>query len=99
NTPTRARFHTDNSLIVRYYNSPGKKFISKAAFSLTADLGFENGGGVVPFGGDSLTPAQNFISGMLYNRVWFGEKQRIGWTIGGGVIHNPGRYLSLLPTG
>jgi hypothetical protein len=99
NTPKRSRFHTDNSLVLRYINAPGNKFITKAAFSLTGDLGFENGSGVVPFGGDSDTPSQYFISGMFYNRLWFGEKQQIGWTIGGGYINNPGRYLALLPTG
>lgn len=98
NTPDRFRFHSDNSLLVRYHKAPGK-FISKAAFSLTGDIGFESGGGVVPFGGDSLTPAQNFISGMLYHRIWFGEKEHWAWTIGGGFISNPGRYLALLPTG
>lgn len=98
NIPDRFRFHSDNSILVRYHNAPGK-FISKAAFSLTGDIGFESGGGVVPFGGDSLTPAQNFISGMLYHRIWFGEKEHWAWTIGGGFISNPGRYLALLPTG
>ncbi|MFI5219466.1 MAG: outer membrane beta-barrel protein [Bacteroidia bacterium] len=95
----RFRFHTDNSAVIRYYNNPGNKFISKAAFSFTADLGFENGGGVVPFNGDSITPAQNFWSVMFYNRFWFGKKEKIAWTFGGGYINNPGRYLALLPTG
>ncbi len=95
----RTRFHTDNSAVIRYSNSPGNKFISKAAFSLTADFGFEDGGGVVPFGGNSITPAQNFFSVMFYNRFWFGREEKIAWTFGGGNIHNPGRYLALLPTG
>lgn len=99
NKPTRSRFHSDNSLVLRYYNNPPNKFISKAAFSLTADIGFENGAGVVPFNGDSITPAQNFMSGMFYNRLWFGKKQHFGFTVGGGYINNPGRYLALLPTG
>lgn len=99
NKPTRSRFHSDNSLVLRYYNNPANKFISKAAFSVTADIGFENGGGVVPFNGDSITPAQHFISGMFYNRLWFGNKQHFGFTVGGGYINNPGRYLALLPTG
>lgn len=99
NTPDRLRFHTDNSVVMRYMNRPGSKGISKAAFSATFDLGFENGGGVVPFGGDANTPAQNFISGMVYHRLWFGPKDKWAWTIGGGFIENPGRYLSLLPTG
>lgn len=96
NKPGRIRFHTDNSLQIRYYNQPGK-FLHRAAFSLTGDLGFESGAGVTPFGGDG-GPAQNFISGMFYNRFWFAN-DHIGWTFGGGYMHNPGRYLVLLPTG
>lgn len=96
--PGRKRVHTDNSIQVRYYNNPNSKGLSRAAFSLTGDLGFENGGGVVAFGGDSVRPAQNFISGMIYNRLWFNQN-KFGWTAGGGLIHNPGRYLVLLPTG
>ncbi len=98
NTPGRIRFHTDNSVQIRYLHNPGGA-IPKAAFSLTGDLGFENGGGVVPFGGDSATPEQNFLSWMLYNRVWLGAEEKFAWTFGGGMLHNPGRYLALLPTG
>ena len=98
--PNRSRWHTDNSVQVRYYNQPSSSFISRAAFSLTGDLGFENGGGVTPFGSSKDGyPAQNFISGMFYNRVWFGKAQHFGWTFGGGYMHNPGRYLVLVPTG
>jgi hypothetical protein len=96
--PGRFRFHSDNSLLIRYRNKPGSA-IPKAAFSLTGDIGFENGDGVKPFGGDSATPAQNFSSGMFYHRLWLGEQEHFAWTFGGGVLHNPGRYLALLPTG
>ena len=48
NEKKRLRFHTDNSAVVRYYHKPGGRFISKAAFSVTGDLGFENGAGVKP---------------------------------------------------
>lgn len=99
NAPGRLRFHTDNSAVIRYLDRPLAKGLSRAAFSLTGDLGFEDGAGVVPFGGDSLTPEQHFISGMLYNRLWFGSKRQWGWTLGGGFINNPGRYLALLPAG
>lgn len=51
------------------------------------------------FNGDSITPAQNFLSLMLYNRFWFGQQQHWAWTCGGGTINNPGRYLALLPAG
>lgn len=98
NIPDRKRFHSDNSLLVRYYNRPQSKGISRMAFSITGDFGFETGGGVKAFNGDSTTPAQHFISGMLYNRVWF-NKNKFAWTIGGGYMTNPGRYLVLYPTG
>jgi hypothetical protein len=94
----RIRFHSDNSLLVRYYNQPKAKGISKAAFSSTFDIGFENGGGVAGFNGNSETPSQYFLSGMVYNRVWF-NKNKMAWTIGGGYMTNPGRYLVLYPTG
>lgn len=96
--PDRKRFHSDNSLLVRYFNRPESKRISRMAFSLTCDFGFEKGGGVVGFNGDSVTPEQHFLSAMFYNRVWF-AKNKFAWTIGGGVMSNPGRYLVLYPTG
>jgi hypothetical protein len=98
--PKRKRFHSDNSLLVRYYNNPDSRGISKMAFSLTGDFGFEKGGGVngLKNGDSTQGPAQYFISGMIYNRIWF-AKNKIAWTIGGGVMKNPGRYLVLYPTG
>jgi hypothetical protein len=110
--PGRVRFHTDTSFLYRYYNHPLSRGLSRAAFSVTFDVGFEQGDGVVAFHGtthnDSLTsPAQctnahpceqDFVSGMVYNRLWF-YRNRFGWTAGGGFIHNPGRYLVLAPSG
>ncbi|HEY0609052.1 MAG TPA: porin [Chitinophaga sp.] len=97
--PDRKRFHSDNSLLVRYFNRPNSKGISRMAFSLTGDLGFEKGGGVNGFNNsDSTKPAQYFLSSMIYNRIWF-AKNKFAWTIGGGIMTNPGRYLVLYPTG
>jgi hypothetical protein len=49
--------------------------------------------------GDSIQgPAQNFISAMFYNRIWFGHS-KWAWCVGGGWMTNPGRYLVLAPTG
>jgi hypothetical protein len=98
--PGRKRFHSDNSLLIRYFNNPGSDGISMAAFSLTGDIGFEKGGGVNGFkNGDSIQgPAQYFMSAMFYNRIWF-TKNKIAWTLGGGLMTNPGRYLVLYPTG
>ena len=94
----RVRFHSDNSLLIRYFNRPKSKGISKVAFSSTFDVGFENGDGVAGFNGNSETPSQYLLSGMVYNRVWF-NNDKMAWTIGGGVMKNPGRYLVLYPTG
>lgn len=98
--PKRKRFHSDNSVLLRYYNRPMSKGVSRMAFSLTSDFGFEKGGGVNGFkNGDSIQgPAQYFVSVMFYNRTWF-LKNHLAWTFGGGYMENPGRYLVLYPTG
>jgi len=93
--PGRIRYHTDDSVQVKYYDNP-HTFISKAAFSLTGDLGCEHGGGVSCTGNSAKGPKQSFIGFMAYNRLWF-HKDVYGLTIGGGKINNPGRYLVLLP--
>lgn len=97
--PKRKRFHSDNSFLLRYVNRPGEKGISRMAFSLTTDVGSEKGGGVNGFDDSNPSvPAQYFLSAMFYNRVWFSQ-DRYAWTIGGGFMKNPGRYLVLYPTG
>jgi hypothetical protein len=98
NNPHAFRFHSDNSAVVRYYNHPKAAF-SRAAFSVTADLGFQEGGGFGGFGqGLADGPQSNFLCWMAYNNLWFG-KNHFSWTVGGGMIHNPGRYLVLAPGG
>jgi hypothetical protein len=91
----RTRFHSDNSLEVKYLDRPGK-FLDKAVFSLTVDAGWERGGGAGGFGGSQGIAAQYFLGFMLYHRLWFGN-DLFGLTLGGGAIANPGRYLVLLP--
>jgi hypothetical protein len=96
--PGRKRFHSDNSIEVRYYKDKST-FINSMAFSITGDIGDEVGDGVNGFHADPVKgPAQYFASGMVYNRMVM-DKGHIGWTFGGGVINNPGRYLVLYPTG
>lgn len=87
-TPGRLRFHTDDSIMIKYHDSPNS-FINRAAFSLTLDAGCEDGGGV-------NCANQNFLGFMAYNRLWF-DHNHYGFTFGGGAIKNPGRYLVLLP--
>jgi putative OmpL-like beta-barrel porin-2 len=95
NTPGRVRYHTDDSIEVKYYDNK-EKFLDKAAFSLTGDMGCEHGGGVSCAGNSAKGPKQSFLGYMLYNRLWF-DNDKFGLTIGGGQINNPGRYLVLLP--
>jgi Putative beta-barrel porin-2, OmpL-like. bbp2 len=97
--PDRKRFHSDNSVLVRYYNNPNSNGVTKMAFSFTGDVGVEKGGGVNGFNNeDPSKPAQYFASAMVYNRIWF-AKNKFAWTVGGGYMKNPGRYLVLYPTG
>jgi len=101
--PGRIRYHTDNSLEVKYYDRPDR-LMDKAAFSVTGDAGCEHGGGVtcdtdsyqIVNGQRVLAPKQSFLGFMVYNRLWF-HRDLFGFTLGGGKINNPGRYLVLLP--
>jgi hypothetical protein len=95
NTPGRTRYHTDDSIQVKYYDHP-ERFLDRLAFSLTGDAGCENGGGVNCFGNRKSGPKQSFLGFMIYNRFWL-DKDKYAFTVGGGKINNPGRYLVLLP--
>ena len=93
--PQRMRAHSDNSVQYKYHDD-STKTLSKAAFSVTFDLGCEWGGGVSCQGKDASKPGQNFAGWMVYNRLWF-LKDKLGLTLGGGAMSNPGRYLVLVP--
>src|SRR4029077_11232277 len=91
----RGRYHSDDSIEIKYFDKP-ENLLSKAAFSLTGDIGCEHGGGVSCWGNSAKGPKQDFLGFMFYNRFWF-HRDRYGLTLGGGKINNPGRYLVLLP--
>lgn len=93
--PHRTRWHSDDSIEVKYYDRPAN-FLDKMAFSLTGDIGCESGSGVSCFGNTASGPKQSFIGAMLYNRFWL-HKDLFAVTLGGGAVNNPGRYLVLLP--
>lgn len=93
--PNRTRFHTDDSIQVKYYDHP-ERTLDKMAFTFTGDAGCESGGGVNCFGDSKTGVKQSFLGYMIYNRFWF-HKDLFGLTFGGGQINNPGRYLVLLP--
>jgi hypothetical protein len=93
--PDRTRYHSDNSIQVKYYEQP-QQVVDRMAMSLTVDFGCESGGGVSCLGGDSKAPSQYFAGFMVYDRIWLDHDQW-GVTLGGGAMTNPGRYLVLLP--
>jgi hypothetical protein len=95
NVPGRVRYHTDDSIQIKYYDKP-ENFLSKMAFSLTGDLGCEHGGGVSCDTNSAKGPKQSFLGFMFYNRWWF-HRDIFALTVGGGRINNTGRYLVLLP--
>jgi hypothetical protein len=89
------RVHEDDSLLVKYYDAHGTggAGVSKMAFSFTADLGCEYGGGVHCSNGQNK---ENFFGMMFYDRTWF-HNDLYAITLGGGFMNNPGRYLALTP--
>ena len=96
----RSRIHTDDSVEVKYYDHP-ERTMDKMAFTFTADIGCEYGSGAACFGNKKtngqITAYKQVMDGwMLYNRWWF-KKDLYAITLGGGVLDNPGRYLTLLP--
>jgi hypothetical protein len=92
--PDRKRIHTDNSVQLKYFDDAASTGWSKGALSLTIDAGCESGGGVSCTGGAG--PKQSFLGVMLYDRLWFNQ-DKVAFTLGGGAMNNPGRYLVLVP--
>jgi Putative beta-barrel porin-2, OmpL-like. bbp2 len=82
NTPGRVRYHSDDSVEVKYYDKPYNG-ISKMAFSLTGDIGCEHGGGV------AVTQIRQKDRSRTFSDSCF--------TTGCGSTDNPGRYLALSP--
>jgi hypothetical protein len=100
-SPTLMKLHSDNSWLVKDYDNPNGSFVTKNAWSLTADIGGEQG--ALGNGANNSTvnvtmgPGQNeeaFFGAMLYNRTEFGK---FAFTAGGGFVNNPGQYLLLVP--
>ncbi len=101
--PRRTRYHTDDSIELKYYDRPQTgNGIDRMAFTFTGDMGCETGQGVSCAGNhpyNAITgkggPKQSFLGYMVYNRWWW-HKDALAFTLGGGQINNPGRYLTLV---
>ena len=95
---SRGRLHTDNSIMIRYHDDP-TSLLNRAAFSVTIDAGCEFGGTGTDSMGNTVGVSctnQYFLGFMAYHRMWF-DQGHVGFTVGGGAITNPGRYLVLIP--
>jgi len=73
---------------IGYYNPQGLSPEMGSADTYT--------GGVNCHNSHDGKPKQMFIGTMAYTRFWF-KKDRYAVTLGGGLMNNPGRYLTLLP--
>jgi hypothetical protein len=102
--PKRQRYHTDDSVEIKYYEKQKPGYgIDRMAFTFTGDLGCESGQGVTcthghdpynPITGNG-GPKQAFLGYMIYDRVWW-HHDLLAFTLGGGQMNNPGRYLTLV---
>src|SRR5262249_8299672 len=91
--PDRRRIHTDDSVMVKYYDNPSG-IVSKTAAWLALAAGWDCGGGAA---GQAVSCGdQSFLGSMAYNRLGF-LQDHFAFPFGGGAITNPGRYLVLLP--
>jgi hypothetical protein len=90
NDESRIRFHSDHSIVGRYYHEPESGFLSKAAFSINNHAGFESGGA-----GTGLEDA-HMVGTSIANRFWF-ARDTYALTVRAEAISNKGRYLAQYP--
>lgn len=86
----RARWQHDNSVVARYYKNKSGGGISQAAFSINSHYGFQSGGG-------ATAKNNNMYGTSIANRLWF-NKNKLGLTLRGDVVANPGTYLAFSPS-
>ena len=113
-SPNCVKYHTDDSLVVKYLDDPKSGGITKMAFSLTCDAGMQQGplymgvgsagtttaAGLVVGPDNYLTvgPDQESFLGFMFYDRTWFAKDTMAFTFGGGAMTNPGRYLALLPS-
>ncbi|HTB23518.1 MAG TPA: outer membrane beta-barrel protein [bacterium] len=106
-SPDLIRLHSDNSILWRDYKAANPKaFISMNAWSLTGDIGGQDGemytGATAsnPQGYTNVGPLHGnneeaFFGAMLYNHTTISDM--FAFNFGGGFVNNPGQYLILAP--
>jgi len=113
-SPNCNKYHTDDSLVVKYMDDPKSGGIDKMAFSLTCDAGFQQGplfmgygtAGTTAADGETIGPG-GFLNvnsndesflGFMFYDRTWFAHDTMAFTFGGGAMTNPGRYLALLPS-
>jgi len=79
-----------------YGGGPAVGYYDPHGFSPEKGTADTYSGGVNCHSSKDGKPKQMFIGTMAYLRFWF-KKDLYGLTLGGGLMNNPGRYLTLLP--
>jgi len=83
------RIHNEFSISQRYFKHKESRGISQAAFDLDMHYGFQTG--------DGVSARTNYVTGIaVAHRLWF-LQNKIGWTVRGDYVSNPGGYLAFVP--
>jgi hypothetical protein len=94
NQSNRLRFHHDHSAVIRYYNKPASRKISRAAFSVNNHYGFQKGLDA----GDTVTAREHFMIGTsVAHRIWM-LRNKLGFSLRGDYLVNGGNYLAFVPS-
>jgi len=89
--PGRVRFHNDHSILARYYNAPDSRFLSKLAFSLNNNIGFETGGDGLP----GPSGAHMLATSLAHRAAFF--RDHLALAVRGELFTNPSRYAAQYP--
>ena len=92
----KAAFTITGDAGCEYGGGPSSGPYDPHGYSLEMGSSSTYSGGVNCHSGKNGRPKQDFLGYMIYDRTWF-KRDRYAITLGGGVMSNPGRYLTLLP--
>jgi len=96
NTLDKVAFTITADAGCEYGGGPAVGYYDPHGFSPETGTADSYTGGVNCHSSKDGKPKQMFIGTMAYLRTWFG-KDVYAITLGGGLMNNPGRYLTLLP--
>jgi hypothetical protein len=92
----KAAFTLTGDLGCEYGGGPAAGYYDAHGFSPEQGTSDTYTGGVNCHNSRNGKPKQDFEGTMSYLRLWF-KKDIYAVTVGGGLMNNPGRYLTLLP--